>query len=342
MEQYKSLIHEYLLGLRMATRHALWPIKIVVGKIQTIVSPTFSCVDGDDTFIHQPSNNDTETLKLVGVGFGRTGTYSLKLALEELGYPTLHTNHMYEKPNILEMWTDLVFQPAIEKGKLSMGNPDFDVVTSHGFDAIVDLPTALYYKELNEKYPDCKFILTTRDDSEVWFRSFEAMITSADQATHVPGSNFFQYVRQLALYFRWLNAIVNKNVELLNIPVGMQIPLPDKEQAIATYENHNKGVRDLIPADRLLEYNVKDGWEPLCKFLDVSYCPTDPFPRTNTAASMKVVTESSAIVSYSMFMLILILLVASILKCKKKIAFCDQCPDSRKFPSRTILAKKVF
>lgn len=76
MEQYKSLIHEYLLGLRMATRHALWPIKIVVGKIQTIVSPTFSCVDGDDTFIRQPSNNDTETLKLVGVGFGRTGTVS--------------------------------------------------------------------------------------------------------------------------------------------------------------------------------------------------------------------------------------------------------------------------
>ena len=81
MEQYKSLIHEYLLGLRMATRHALWPIKIVVGKIQTIVSPTFSCVDGDDTFIRQPSNNDTETLKLVGVGKILTGIFILLLGI---------------------------------------------------------------------------------------------------------------------------------------------------------------------------------------------------------------------------------------------------------------------
>ncbi len=246
---------------------------------------------------------------------------------------------MYESPGILNMWADLVFHPAIEQGKLLMGNPDFDVITSYGFEATVDLPTALYYKELNKKFPECKFILTVRDDSETWFRSFEAMITSIDEAIRfLPGAHYFEHARQYALYFRWLSAIVNKNAAILDTPIEDRIPSPDKEQAIATYEAHNKNVIDVIPKDRLLLYNVQDGWEPLCKFLDVEAkdCPTVPFPKANTAAFLRAETNWSTAICYLGIAFTVFLFVTSIKTCKKKI-LCDG-----KFPRRTILAKKVF
>ena len=136
--------------------------------------------------------------------------YSLKLALDQLGFSTLHTQHMYETPEILDMWVEKVFQPAIDAKELSMGNPDFDIITSHGFRAIVDLPAAFYFGELNKKFPDAKFILTTREDSETWFKSFESMIISVAQVTESAG-NVVDHVNHLALYLRYV-----MDTEILN------------------------------------------------------------------------------------------------------------------------------
>jgi len=129
--------------------------------------------------------------------------YSLGLALDQLGYPTLHTQHLHETPDILDMWADRVFQFAIDSEELSMGDPDFDLITSHGFTGTVDLPTALYYKELNVKYPSCKFILTTRENSEIWFKSFETMLIGVAQVTNV-GGVLVRHVHQLAVYMRYV------------------------------------------------------------------------------------------------------------------------------------------
>ncbi len=74
----------------------------------------------------------------------------------------------------------------------------------------------------------------------------------------------------------------------MSIRPGATLPKPDRRRSISSYEEHNKRVREVIPSDRLLEYDVKQGWDPLCTFLEVDQCPTTPFPKTNSALSLKV------------------------------------------------------
>jgi hypothetical protein len=80
------------------------------------------------------------------------------------------------------MWTETVFKPAIKAGELALGFPDFDLITSHGFSAVADLPMAFYFEQLHRLYPDCKFILTTRESSDAWFKSWDGT------------SSFFSYL----------------------------------------------------------------------------------------------------------------------------------------------------
>ncbi len=101
------------------------------------------------------------------------------------------------------MWTEQVFRPSIESKEISMGNPDFDLITSHGFAAAVDFPIALYFEQLNEKYPECKFILTLREDSEVWYKSWRNMAINIAHTTNIgAGILKLKHVRQLSLYLR--------------------------------------------------------------------------------------------------------------------------------------------
>jgi hypothetical protein len=225
----------------------------------------------------------------------------LTLALEELGYPTLHTQHLYENDEIFEMWTNQIFQPSIDSGNAFLGSPDLDLITSHGYQATMDLPMALYFERVMEQYPDCKFILTTRENSEVWFRSWDILTKSIVHPSKV-GGFVFTNVNRIFTYLRWLFAIVNKD----NSYLTTSYPLPDqqKKAAIDSYEAHNAKVRKTIPAENLLEYNVKQGWEPLCKFLEAENCPTTPFPKSNSARSVQVQAISTIILPLVVFLFI--------------------------------------
>lgn len=201
------------------------------------------------------------------------------------------------------MWTDKVFIPAIDSGEVAMGKPDFNLIAEKGYQATADLPMALYFEQIMEQFPNCKFILTTRESSDIWFRSWDTLTKSITQPTQ-HGRFFFTNVQQYSQYLRWLFSVVNKNPEYLTAP----FPLPDqnRESAIAGYEEHNRRVREVIPKNRLLEYNVKEGWEPLCNFLEISDCPQTPFPKTNSARSVQIQAISSmviplAIVLFSIF-----------------------------------------
>lgn len=206
-------------------------------------------------------------------------------------------------PEILDMWVDKVFKPAIDMQELYLGDPDWNLIASYGYKATVDFPSALYYEQLNELYPNAKFILTTRENSEVWFESFEAMATSVAQVTNV-GRGFLRPVHQLATYLRWLSAQVNRDKELLSY--RMKVPNLNKERAMNTYSQHNQRVKDIIPAERLLEYRIEQGWKPLCEFLNIqeTSCPTDAFPKTNSVTSVKVQATSSYIVFMAFFVLL--------------------------------------
>ena len=234
--------------------------------------------------------------------------YSLTLALEELGFPTLHTQHLYEHEKIIGMWLDEVFQPSIDENKAELRKPNFDIITEEGFQATCDLPMALYYEQIMEQYPDCKFILTTRSNSEEWFRSWDTLTKSITQPARF--GNIVPAVRPYMIYLRWLFATVNTDESYLTVPY----PLPDQDHdaSIASYEEHNRKVRELIPKERLLEYSVKDGWEPLCDFLEIDNCPMTPFPKTNSARSVQVQAISSFIVPFSLIFFVMCLLFVKV------------------------------
>ena len=125
---------------------------------------------------------------------------SLSLALNEIGFPTLHTQELYHDDEIFSMWIQKVFMPSLNQKKTTMGSPDFDLIAAHGYKATTDLPMALYYKEIAELYPNSKFILTTRENSEVWYRSWETMTSSITQAIRY--GNFISDVKNYGYYIR--------------------------------------------------------------------------------------------------------------------------------------------
>ena len=209
------------------------------------------------------------------------------LALEELGFPTFHTIHMYEYENgeILKMWEEKIFDPALEqKVPEIVGKADLKLIAESGYEAVADMPSCLFYEQILQEFPDCKFVLTERDSSEIWFRSWTTLTKSTTTAMFL-GGLLFPTVKAYSNYLRWVYALVNKDASYITsiIPKDESI----KENAIASYEEHNRRVREVIPPDQLLEYSVKDGWEPLCEFLEIENCPTTSFPRSNSARSMR-------------------------------------------------------
>jgi hypothetical protein len=133
-----------------------------------------------------------------------------------------------------------------------------------GYDATADLPAALYYRELLAAFPESRVILTVRDP-EKWWQSAAKLVYM--QNTLVERLRFVSRFREFQRLFR--------NVEraLCDGPVT-------REPAIARFIQHNAEVKATIPPDRLLVFEVKDGWEPLCKFLGAPV-PDEPFPHEN-------------------------------------------------------------
>lgn len=234
--------------------------------------------------------------------FTLAAQYSLTLALEELGFPTLHTQHLYEHVDIIEMWTNDIFLPSIRAEKTIMGDPDLSLIAEE-FSATADLPMALYFEKIMERYPKCKFVLTERENSQEWFRSWETLTNSITEPTNL-GGFVFSNVRQYSYYLRWLFSVVNKNETYLTHP--FPLPPQDESACINSYEAHNRNVRNKIPADRLLVYNVKEGWKPLCQFLEITNCPTTPFPKTNSARSVQVQAASAF---YSPLLIVILMFV---------------------------------
>lgn len=191
-------------------------------------------------------------LKVIGAGFGRTGTMSLKLALEALGLGRCyHMVEVFQTPGAPQAWTDAA------EGK----EVDWDAMFD-GFGAAVDFPVCAFYRELAAHYPDAKVILTERDP-ESWFASTQATIFG--QAIHDRLHAVPEFGRMItALFDRTFNGRVN-----------------DHDYTIAVYQRHNAQVRRDIPAERLLVYNPVQGWGPLCTFLGVPV-PDTAFPHTNT------------------------------------------------------------
>lgn len=243
------------------------------------------------------------------------------MALEELGYPTLHTIHMYayENEEILHMLDEKIISPAMEKVEAVVGKADLALIANSGYQAIADLPFILFFEQIYEEYPDCKFILTTRENSEIWYKSWESMTKTVSNGIHIAGI-LLPTIRIYSKYLRWMYAVVNKDTSYLTSTIPKDESI--KNNAIATYEEHNRRVRELIPANQLLEFDVRGGWGPLCTFLEVTNCPTTPFPKTNSAKQMHA-QSMSAFWFGGMLLIILIQMIRKLIiqrRRKEKVA----------------------
>lgn len=193
-------------------------------------------------------------LKVIGAGFGRTGTLSLKLALEQLGFgPCHHMEEIFENPENLAFWEDAAAGRAMDWEQV------FD-----GFQSCVDWPSARYWRDLATYFPASKIILTHRDVDR-WWESYAGTIRRVFSAYEEGSDGHARAVGAMAY-----RTIVEQAFG------GDDGP----ENAKRLYLANDMEVRQTIPAHRLLVFEVTQGWEPLCGFLGVPV-PDRPFPRSN-------------------------------------------------------------
>jgi hypothetical protein len=200
-------------------------------------------------------------MRVIGVGFGRTGTASLKLALERLGAgPCYHMADIVEQPSRARPWL------AAANGE----RPDWAAVLA-GFSSTVDWPGASFWRELVEAYPAAKVILTVRDPQR-WYDSMEQTILRSWRlrAQRPPAT------AEMRDFAAMTDAVI-----ALRVFAGRAY---DRDSAIAAYDRHVAEVQAAVPAPRLLVFEVAQGWEPLCAFLGEPV-PDEPFPRANDSAA---------------------------------------------------------
>jgi hypothetical protein len=215
-------------------------------------------------------------LQVIGAGFGRTGTDSLREALDILGYHSYHMTEIINKNlgDHVMMWRD-----HFRDGR-PMSEIVDDLYVKPGYSAAVDFPTSAVWKELASIYPNAKIILTERESPQVWWES-------ASKTILVPG-NIFQFLNKVSPFFRNLNDMVQymfMGTFRLEEPRG--VTLDDQDAAIESYMRNSQEART-FDLERTLIFDVRQGWEPLCNFLEMDIPPsTIPFPKRNSRADFQ-------------------------------------------------------
>jgi len=195
------------------------------------------------------------TLRVVGAGLGRTGTHSLKLALEQLlGAPCYHMLEVFSHPEHIPVW-----QAAVD------GEPvDWNAVMD-GYVAAVDWPVAAFWRELADANPDAIVLLSTRSGADAWWKSAHDTIFEISQREAPP------------------DAVITAQMTMAKTMLARRFTpgWTDEAAARRAYEEHNAAVRASVPASRLVDWRTGDGWEPICAALGVAV-PDTPFPHVNT------------------------------------------------------------
>jgi len=198
-------------------------------------------------------------LKVIGAGLGRTATFSLKFALEHVGFgPCYHMSEVFAgaRRNV-PLWLDVI-----------NGKPDWDAVFE-GYQSTTDYPACSYWRELAEHFPDAKVVLTVRD-ADSWFDSVSATIFSDKMQGGLVGTPIGDMMQGVIF-----DAFDGRVAE--------------RDFMTQWFRRRNQEVIDTLPKERLLVFNPKEGWEPLCTFLGVAV-PDRRFPRVNSRDEL---TEAS-------------------------------------------------
>jgi hypothetical protein len=201
-------------------------------------------------------------LRVVGAGLGRTGTHSLKIALEKLlGAPCYHMMEVFKRPADMPVWR------AAANGQLPDWHELFD-----GFAAVVDWPAAPFWPQIAEAFPDAIILFSYRD-TDGWWKSATRTIFEGFRRERGPADN--------PAFPPAFPAMVTDLFTKTFTPDFLQ-----EGAAKAAFERHNADVRARAPKNRLVEWRAQDGWGPLCAALGVPV-PSEPFPVTNTTADFR-------------------------------------------------------
>jgi len=201
-------------------------------------------------------------LAVIGAGFSRTATFSLKFALEHLGFgPCHHFSEIFAGgQRKVSQWLDVID-----------GRPDWESVFD-GFRATVDTPSCNYWRELAAYYPAAKVVLTVRSPDS-WFDSASETVFSDRLQASLAGSA--------------MGALMHGAI--LGVSGG---PITDRAFMTDWFMRRNQEVIDALPPERLLVFSPDDGWAPLCGFLDVPV-PARPFPRVNSRDELTQVSDEN-------------------------------------------------
>ncbi|CAM3315421.1 sulfotransferase family protein [Kibdelosporangium persicum] len=197
-------------------------------------------------------------VEIIGAGFGRTGTASLKRALETLGFePCHHMSEVLKQPRTTIAWT-----AALD------GDPSVLPDLLSGYRATLDFPGCLLWRELMDLYPSAKVLLSVRDPKQ-WYDSARATILNPIRNENIDE-------KLAALLTPFSEAMARR---------GFRRDL-DEAATIAAFTRHNEAVLASVEPSRLLVYEVGQGWEPLCSFLGAGV-PDMPFPQSNDSAAFQ-------------------------------------------------------
>lgn len=240
-----------------------------------------------------------QQIKVIGAGLGRTGTKSLAAALDILGYKSYH----YPLPKHAKVWA------AYADGKASAKDA-IQTAADDGYDATCDQPMADLFRQQMELYPDAKVVLTVRDTPQKWAQSWKVLmefIEIQERPFSIFYPTFIQWIPFMR-YWKRMRNIMGCHLGLSSGELIREYKYKPEGWLEEQYVAHCNHVKKVVPAERLLEFNVKEGWEPLCQFLSKDI-PCVPFPNVNESKELKLAGKTMKIVTY-----IWIPILASIVK----------------------------
>jgi len=203
-------------------------------------------------------------MKVICAGLAKTGTTSLAKALQVLGYNVYDFQEHYEIH--FQQWLD-----SFETDR----HPNFKEIYQ-GVDAVTDVPPAFWFEEISADFPEAKIILTVRDSEDAWLKSWKEHLQL--------GSKMLPFYARILFYIvPWMKKTKHFFDTLHHAIYGSFDPEATALYRVK-YRQHNERVQAVIPAEKLLVFNVKQGWKPLCEFLGCDV-PSTPFPRVNVAHS---------------------------------------------------------
>ncbi|MEO4040305.1 sulfotransferase family protein [Hoeflea sp. CAU 1731] len=209
-------------------------------------------------------------LEIIGAGFGRTGTNSLKVALELLGFGRCHhMSEVIDNPEQIRLWREA-----------EAGRPDFANIFAD-FRSAVDFPVSAFWQDALATFPGAKVILSDRDPND-WYASFSQTILPLilDKAS---------WPEERRTWFEMIDKVI------IGKALGGNT---NRDGILAAYRANTAAARALESKGQVLVFRSSDGWEPLCDFLGVEV-PYEPYPRTNARAEFFAATRGSAEVAAS-------------------------------------------